>query len=89
MELADDVVEDQMDADPLVGKGPRGLIPESGIASSRATIARAKRTSSHIPRVPLRSAPNDDDESEFQSESETDADAEREDAHAISSSSDD
>ena len=30
MELADDAVAHQLDADPLVAKGPRGLIPESG-----------------------------------------------------------
>lgn len=89
MELADDVVADQMDADPLVAKGPRGSIPESGIASSHATTSKAKCTLSRIPRVPLHSAPDDDDESEFQSESKTDVDAEGEDAHAISSSSDD
>jgi hypothetical protein len=53
MELADDAAEDQMDADPLVGKGPRGLIPESGIACPRATTSRAKRTPLRIPRVPL------------------------------------
>ena len=88
MELVDDAVEDQLHADPLVVKGPRGPIPESGIAGSQATTSRAKGTLSRIPRVPLRSAP-DDDESEFQSESETDVDAEGKDAHAISSSSDD
>ena len=59
MELADDAVADQMDADPLVGKGPRSPIPESGIAGSRATTSRAKRTLSHIPCVPLRSALDD------------------------------
>ena len=74
----------QMDADPLVGKGPRGPIPESGIVGSRATTSREKRTPSRIPHVPLRSAPDDDDEYEFQSKSETDADV---DAHAISTSS--
>ena len=89
MELADDAVEDQLDADPLVAKGARDPIPESGIAGSHATTSRAKGTLSRIPRVPIRSAPDDDDESEFQSKSETDVDAEGEDVRAISSSSDD
>jgi hypothetical protein len=90
MELADDAVAHQLDADPLVAKGTRGPIPELGIAGSHATTSRAKGTLSHIPRVPIRSAPDDDEEeSEFQSGSETDADAEGEDAHAICSSSDD
>ena len=89
MELADDAVAHQLDADPLVARGTRGPIPELGIAGSHATTSRAKGTLSRIPRVPIRSAPDDDEEeSEFQSESETDADAEGEDAHAISSSSD-
>jgi len=53
MELADDAVADQMDVDPLVEKGSRGLIPESGIAGSHATTSRAKCTLSRIPCVPL------------------------------------
>ena len=53
MELADDAAADQMDADPLVGKGPRGPILESGIAGCHATTSRAKGTLSRIPRVPL------------------------------------
>ena len=53
MELADDAVAHQLDADPLVAKGTRGPIPELGIAGSHATTSRAKGTLSRIPRVPL------------------------------------
>ena len=92
MELADDATMDQMDADPLVGKGPYGPIPESG-PSSGPTRSRHSR----IPRVPPRASTaiasavinvlDDDHEVEFKSESETDDDVKGEDVHAISTSS--
>jgi hypothetical protein len=88
-----------MDADPLLG--PRGLIPESDMASPSGTAGRRSR----IPRVfghgctcttiasgtsePVVTDVPDGDESkaEFESEPETDDDVEGEDAHAISTSS--
>ena len=84
---------DQLDADPLVGQGPRDPIPESDMAGPSATRATARCRHTRIPHMPLCTTTTasavtnvpDDDHDEF--ESEIDDDAEGEDAHAISTSS--
>ena len=81
MELTDDAAADQMDADPLVGRGAHGPIWET-CPSSRPGRPRQLR----IPRVPPHASiattsavtyvPDDIDEAKFESESEIDDDAE-------------